>query len=72
VHVNETQARSWTTEEVCHRWGELYHLHPLVDRLLANSSSCQAEKESAQVIIEKWRKQLTDISWLMQFGIINK
>jgi REP element-mobilizing transposase RayT len=66
VHVDEVQARDWTIEEVCQRWGALYHHHPLVERLLANTCSCQAEVDAALEIIEKWRKQLTDISWFMR------
>ncbi|KGJ90717.1 transposase [Colwellia psychrerythraea] len=66
VHVNQAQAKEWTIEEVCQRWGQLYQCHPLVKRLLMNTSSCQAEVDCALVIIEKWRLQLTDISWLMR------
>ena len=63
VHVNQAQAKEWTIEEVCQRWGQLYQCHPLVKRLLTNTSSCQAEVDCAFAIIEKWRLQLTDISW---------
>lgn len=66
VHVNVAQANEWTAEQVCKRWAMLYHCHPLVERYLANTSSCQAERDSAQEIIDKWRLQLTDISWLMR------
>lgn len=66
VHVNEAQAKAWTVEEVSRRWGELYQCHPLVDRLLTHTSSCQAEVDFAIKLIEKWRLQLTDISWLMR------
>ena len=66
VHVNEDEAKNWTTEEVCQRWHKLYHLHPLVERLLANESSGKAEQNIAHEIVEKWRNRLMDLSWLMR------
>jgi hypothetical protein len=41
-------SRAWSNEEVCQRWMKLYHSHPLVERLLSDTCSCQAEKDEAQ------------------------
>ncbi|MCP4320509.1 MAG: hypothetical protein GY787_01345 [Alteromonadales bacterium] len=52
-------------EEVCQCWQQLYHNHPLVERLHKGESSCQAEIDKAQEIINQWRSRLSDLSWLM-------
>jgi len=66
VYVDENEAKSWSDDEVCNRWQQLYHNHPLVERLQAGKCSCQAEIDKAQEIIDKWRLRLADLSWLMR------
>ncbi len=66
VYVDEDEAKTWRDEEVCQRWQQLYHSHPLVERLQAGQCSCQAEMDKAQGIINKWRTRLADLSWLMR------
>ncbi|MBU2869431.1 transposase [Colwellia sp. E2M01] len=66
VYVDEEQAKLWCDEEVCQRWLQLYHGHPLVERLQSGMSSCQAEIDKAQEIIDKWRERLVDLSWFMR------
>jgi len=66
VHVNEQEALSWSDEEVCRRWLQLYGNHPLVKRWQSGEASTVAENEAALEIIEKWRGRLSDISWLMR------
>jgi len=66
VYVDETEATAWSDEEVCHRWSHLYHGHPLVDRLLSGSCSCETEVTKAQEIVTKWRTRLADLSWFMR------
>ena len=66
VHINDSEAKAWTNEEVCERWLKLYKNHPLVSRWQKGESSCEAEKEAALVIIGKWRERLCDVSWLMR------
>jgi hypothetical protein len=66
VYIDESEARAWSDEEVCHRWQQLYHSHPLVERLAKGESSCQAEIDKAQAIINQWRSRLSDLSWLMR------
>ena len=66
VYVDESEAMAWSDEEVCHRWQQLYHSHPLVERLAKGESSCQAEIDKAQAIINQWRSRLSDLSWLMR------
>ncbi len=66
VYVDESEAMAWSDEEVCERWHKLYHNHPLVERLQKGQSSCQAEIDKANEIINKWRMRLADLSWLMR------
>ncbi|WP_286288809.1 transposase [Thalassotalea piscium] len=66
VYVDENEALAWSDEEVCQRWQQLYHNHPLVERLQKGTSSCQAEIDTAQEIIKQWRSRLSDLSWLMR------
>ncbi|MCP4881147.1 MAG: transposase, partial [Gammaproteobacteria bacterium] len=66
VYIDESEAMAWSDEEVCHRWQQLYHSHPIVERLAKGESSCQAEIDKAQAIINQWRSRLSDLSWLMR------
>ena len=66
VYIDESEALAWSEEEVCRRWQQLYHTHPLVERLQKGQSSCQAEKDKAHDIIHEWRSRLSDLSWLMR------
>ena len=66
VYIDESEALAWSEEEVCQRWQQLYHLHPLVERLQKGQSSCQAERDKAHNIINEWRSRLSDLSWLMR------
>jgi hypothetical protein len=66
VHVNEEEANSWSEEEVCRRWLQLYPNKPLVKRWLSGEAKTSAEKKAALVIIKEWRGRLSDISWLMR------
>ena len=66
VYIDESEALDWSEEEVCERWQQLYHIHPLVERLQKRQSSCQAERDKAHNMINEWRSRLSDLSWLMR------
>jgi hypothetical protein len=53
VYVDESEALMWGDKEVCQRWLQLYHNHPLVERLQARQCSCKAETDTAQKITTK-------------------
>jgi hypothetical protein len=40
VYIDESKALAWSEEEVCQRWQQFYHNHPLVERLQKGQSSC--------------------------------
>jgi len=69
IYVDENEAKTWSNDEVCKRWQQLYHSQPLVERLQAGGCSCQVEIEAAQAIVDKWRKRLTDLSWFIRAGL---
>jgi hypothetical protein len=66
VYIEESKALAWSDDEVCQRWQQLYHRHPLAVRLQKGEISCQAEIDKAQEIINQWRSRLSDLSWLMR------
>lgn len=66
VYVNDDEAKSWSNEEICQRWSELYHLPPLVEGFLENNSNGIAGADAAIKIINSYRERLTDLSWLMK------
>ena len=65
VHVDQRRAKSLSREEVVDRWTRLFALPTLVDRWRQGLSG-DAEREAAEAIIERWRRQLYDVSWYMR------
>jgi REP element-mobilizing transposase RayT len=57
LHVDVEAAKTWSTSEVISRWKRLFKYAPEVDML-------QSDVENK--LVEKWRRQLTDISWFMR------
>ena len=46
VHVNEQETNSWSNEEVCRRWLQLYANKSLVERWLSGEAQTSAEKKT--------------------------
>jgi REP element-mobilizing transposase RayT len=65
VHVDRTRAQQLAKQEVVHRWEQLFSVPPLVERW-CNGQSSEAERETAEAIIERWRQRLYDVSWFMK------
>lgn len=66
VYIDVDEASAWTDDDVYKRWQQLYHSHPLVERLQKGECSCQAEVDKARQVIAQWRERLSDLSWLMR------
>ena len=65
LHVDQQRAKSWSRDEVVERWTQLFSRPILVDRW--QQGVCGAiEREIAEDIIERWRRQLYDVSWYMR------
>jgi REP element-mobilizing transposase RayT len=65
VHVDRAQARRWTAQEVIARWSQLFTCPELIKRW--QQAECgAAEQAAAEVLIERWRLRLHDVSWYMR------
>ena len=65
LHIAQERARTWSKEEVVQRWTALFKEPLVVQRWRANQAT-QAERITAEAIIERWRTRLFDISWFMR------
>jgi hypothetical protein len=65
VHVDRGRTGRLAREEVVERWAQLYCAPPLIERW-RNGQASEAEREAAELIIEKWRRRLHDLSWFMK------
>ena len=65
LYVDAKRARHWTNQEVLERWQRLFVVPTLVQRWKSGEVTA-AERQAAEVIIERWRSRLYDISWFMR------
>jgi hypothetical protein len=65
LHVDRTQARGWTQQEVVDRWGKLFRM-PVIVQQWQRGLVGAAENQAAEALIERWRERLLDISWFMR------
>ena len=66
LHINTTQSKNWTVEEVIQRWHQLFKGHTLSQRYLRGEALGKAEKSMLFKDIKTWRERLSDISWFMR------
>jgi len=66
LYINQTEAESWSEEEVIRRWLLLFKAPLLVARYQKGECTSKAERKRAAEIIEDWRQRLMDISWFMR------
>ncbi len=66
LHVDPARARSWSRDEVIHRWLRLYKGDPLAHCHLRGELKSEAEFRQLDLIVETWRERLTSISWFMR------
>jgi hypothetical protein len=65
VYVDQARSRELSREQVVERWTQLFRA-PLVVERWCNGKAAQAERVMAELIIDKWRKRLCDLSWFMK------
>ena len=66
LYINQSEAESWSIDEVITRWQILFKGPILVQRYQRGECSCQAEVDKVHEIVEKWRERLADISWFIE------
>ena len=66
LHVDRGRSRSWSRDEVIHRWLSLYKGDPLVHCYLRGESQSDSEIRQLDRVVETWRERLADISWFMR------
>lgn len=70
LHIDQTQAFSWSFNEVFERWTQLFSAIPLVQRYMDKVPLSQAELDVVYRLCEEYRQRLMSISWFMR--IINE
>jgi REP element-mobilizing transposase RayT len=65
VRVNRSAAKRWSDEEVAARWSSVFDVPPLIERWLRGTAN-EAEADTAQQLLSRWRQRLHDISWFMR------
>ncbi len=65
LHINQNQAKSWSMDEVIHRWHLLYKGNVLSKRYLSDPNFSQAELDKLKEFVEIWRLRLMDIGWFI-------
>ena len=64
VCVDQKRAKALSQNEVVERWTQLFRGPPVVERWCTGKAT-QAERQLAELNIEKWRNRLSDLSWFM-------
>ena len=66
LYVDQGRGRSWSRDEVIHRWLCLYKGDPLVHWYLRGELKSETESRQLDRNVETWRERLTSISWFMR------
>jgi len=66
LYVNEEELNSYSNEQVCERWRQIYSLPAIVDCWQKGQLTSDIQKEAALLVIDEWRKRLLSISWFMR------
>jgi REP element-mobilizing transposase RayT len=65
VYIDQKRVQQLSMREVAARWTQLFAAPPVVARWL-RGTALEAEHQLAEVLIEKWRQRLCDLSWFMK------
>lgn len=66
LHINKTQALSWSQDEVIQAWHQLFSGNLLSKRYVKGETLGKAELAVLKQSIKIWRQRLMDISWFMR------
>ena len=65
VYVDQARSQALSRGQVVERWTQLFRAPPFVERW-SSGKATQAERQLAELTIDKWRKRLCDLSWFMK------
>ena len=65
LRVDVDKAKDWSEANIIRRWKRIYNI-PVVVQQYLNNPLAEGIAEVAKDIIEKWRRRLSNISWLMR------
>jgi putative transposase len=65
LFVDQERARALTREEIIERWTRIFGTPTCIRRYLSGEA-LEAERQLAELVIERWRRRLCDISWFMK------
>ena len=66
LHINKTQAQSWSLAEVIDTWHQLFSGNLLSQRYVRDEPLGKAEWVVLKKSVKIWRQRLMDISWFMR------
>jgi hypothetical protein len=66
LHINKSEALSWSYEEVCERWHKIYKGTLLTQKFLRKDPLTEVELRVVKEKLEHWRVNLSCISWFMR------
>ncbi|ADZ90138.1 transposase [Marinomonas mediterranea] len=66
LHVDEKEAKGWTTREVIERWHKLHKGTLFTQKYIRGEELSKAVLEIIELTAETYRKRLMDISWFMR------
>ncbi|MBX2859200.1 MAG: transposase, partial [Cellvibrionaceae bacterium] len=66
LHINKAQSLSWSDQEVCQRWHQLYKGTSLTQKFLNAEPLSEVELDVVKAKLGEWRLHLCSISWFMR------
>jgi len=66
VKINPDESKSWSIDEIFSRWSSLYKGPLLVQKWLKGDELSPAEQLAVSDFSERYRKQLSSVSWFMK------
>jgi REP element-mobilizing transposase RayT len=70
LHVNRSQAETWSFDAVIKQWHQLFSGNALSQHYIAGKHMGKVELDTLKEQVEVWRLRLMDISWFMR--VINE
>lgn len=66
LHINAAKAKTWTAQEVLHRWHQLHQGSFLTKQYEQGTKAISFEQPQMQLAIETFRDRLCSVSWFMR------